>query len=179
MIDGHILIQQPDPQEEKMPKTCKITDSENIDEDKANNLHRVQYIKDELLNGAKKPREVEIYFYLWKLHEIDTVGQSFTITITTSLTWIEDNTEKNFNVANGDGKWEDDNFKWNPQVKFMNIIEEDDVVKEEWFKVTPSTMARASINSKTSVSKRQWMNKYKESNVSMRVTQFMRRKMTI
>ena len=163
----------------------KVFSHEGVKEDEANNAHMVQYIKEELRNkvseGRNFPREVEIYFYLWRIHHIDTVAQSFSISITVSLSWIEDDAFKNFkSFEDGDeSSWNLEDFKWNPQVKFKSVLEEDEMEHEDWFRVTPIGLSRKSINTKTNVTKDEWIKSYRDSNTKMRVTQFMRRKLTV
>lgn len=158
-----------------------------VNEDEANNAHMVQYIdevlREKVSEGQNYPREVEIYFYLWRIHHIDTVAQSFSISVTVSLSWIEDDAHKNFKsetFEDGDeSSWKLKDFKWNPQVKFNSVLEEDEIEHEDWFRVTPMVLSRKSINTKANITKDVWMKSYRDSNEQMRVTQFMRRKLTV
>jgi hypothetical protein len=163
----------------------ELNDHGLVEEEKAKNAHMVQYIQ-EILNrkaqdNSSYPREVQIYFYLWKVHNIDTVAQSFSVTITASATWVEDDTKKNFQTEKNpdEHRWIKSDFGWHPQISFRNVIEEDDLVQDEWFRVRPYNAIVAESTTTVNVTKQDWKDKFSESNEPLLVTHYIKKKITL
>lgn len=122
-----------------------------LDEREARNAHMAQEIKEMFEEKDKKksgmntglyPRRVNIWFHLWKLRDIETVDESFTVDLTLSASWIEDDLENNpfLNTLSDKDtdprKWEERNFSWVPHLRFLNLIERDGPRKrEDYFRV--------------------------------------------
>lgn len=152
-----------------------------IDETRATNLHMKQDILDTLVQRGvhnersnKLPREVELYFYLWRVHNVDTVSQSFKVDITFNASWIEDNVKVNITPSLDESPdWTSKDFLWHPQIHFRNVIEEDDLVNDEWFHVT---------HGGSRVSKQYWQDNIEQlmdSDQAIRVTHHIRKKFTL
>ena len=155
------------------------------------NAQMAKHIRGVLYNSKKQspssspsspPREVGVYFYLWRVHEIDTVQQRFSVTVTLSFTWVEDDPKTKIRVKlsddydnNNDRKaqWELKDFAWHPQMSVRNILEQDDIITEDWVRVKNS--------SGKYINKEQYLELYEESNSKepLKITQFMKRKFTL
>jgi hypothetical protein len=158
-----------------------------VDEIEANNFHLKQEI-DEVLqrqNLAGKngsfPREVDLQFYLWRVHSIETVAQTFCITLTLTISWKEDNVRENIIPGKKEeSNWILTDFQWNPQTQFKNLIEEDGAMKEEWIRV--KAIDENNPGGGKSISKQEWINdieKLKELNQPVRVTHRIKSKLTL
>ena len=75
---------------------CKNSDGPPQKENRENNKDLVKVINEMLDEEEPRPRNVELYFYLWKVHDISTVNQCFSVTVTVAASWIEDKPLDNF-----------------------------------------------------------------------------------
>jgi len=109
-------------------------EEEEICETKADNEHFAHELNE------SKGREVSISFFVDKIHEVSDVNQSFTVRFTMYISWElkakEDIEDIDKTQAEGDDIiWNKKWFKWDPQIRFLNIQNwsSDDI---EWYRVS-------------------------------------------
>jgi len=101
-------------------------------ESTADNCHFVA----ELLQGRsiEDRRDVDLSFFVWNISEIDVINQKFLVRFNMYASWNEDVT--NLNVDDVPAKsFTAESFKWNPQLRFTNCIEQNSDEYESWFRV--------------------------------------------
>mmetsp|Transcript_39554 Transcript_39554/g.51051 ORF Transcript_39554/g.51051 Transcript_39554/m.51051 type:complete len:401 (-) Transcript_39554:1625-2827(-) len=83
--------------------------------------------------GENSPRIVYVQFYVWTVSEISTVDQTFKVLINLKLSFHETNKD---NIIWGKSEpWSQEDFKWHPQFRLLNCVEET-MDREEWWRVT-------------------------------------------
>mmetsp|Transcript_25434 Transcript_25434/g.79252 ORF Transcript_25434/g.79252 Transcript_25434/m.79252 type:complete len:373 (+) Transcript_25434:79-1197(+) len=85
------------------------------------------------------PRDAYVWFNLENITLVDTIAQQFEVVLVHSVRWKEDSKE-NVNVQEGDARWKLASFGWHPQVKWSNMLTEQEERREEWFRVYTEDM---------------------------------------
>jgi len=154
-----------------------------VSEDEAKNTHMVKFIKEKVLtNLDKPPKDVKLLFHVTRVTAINTILCSFTVIFTVTATWIEEDPQHKFvfNEVKDKDKdktvpkvWEISNLAWYPQLRFLNLIEEDDFIRNEWISVKPANPNGPKL------SPAEWREKYKDSNQNMEVSHSMSKKFVL
>jgi len=141
------------------------------------------YHKQKVILKDGYPREVKLWSFISRVTEINTRETSFQVFFTLSASWIETEPKKNIlheNIENGQKSWKLANFVWHPQLRFLNSIDEDEGFEDEWFRVVPESSDDKPGISRGSLPeyKQSFTEKY-EGNENMRVTHYMKKKLTL
>jgi len=131
------------------------------------------------------PREVKLWSFITKVTAIDTKACSFDVFFTLSASWIETDPKENIKVSEEDLKsekyrsWKRADFRWHPQLRFINTISEDTEFSNEWFRVVPCEDDKLIDPGINNGNFSEWREKHQHSDKSMKVTHFMKKKLTL
>lgn len=116
------------------PHAMELQAQAKTPEDKAHNGHFAAA----LLEAAKsepKLRTIKLSFFVWKVHEVDVVGERFHVTFNMYASWLEEISNIQFEPDGTKDRWTSDMFKWNPQLRFGNRLEKNPDEYESWWRV--------------------------------------------
>lgn len=83
--------------------------------------------------AGTQQRIVNLQFFVWKVTKISTVEQSFECQLNVRASYREE--VSNLPFADTERQWRSDMFKWKPQLRLLNLLEETRD-REEWWRVT-------------------------------------------
>jgi len=94
----------------------------------------------EIQSRIEDPRDVQIYFTIHSVAEINISDFSFTVLFNIAASWLENNPENIEKIISTDETnsfWKPGDFSWIPQLQFPNRLHEDKYFALEWFYVVP------------------------------------------
>uniref|UniRef100_A0A7S2V206 Neurotransmitter-gated ion-channel ligand-binding domain-containing protein n=1 Tax=Fibrocapsa japonica TaxID=94617 RepID=A0A7S2V206_9STRA len=115
-----------------------LQDDVSVSEREADNRHFAAEVL-EVVRSDGPPREVQLAFFVWNIIGIDVVNEKFEVRFNLYASWEEDVSNINYKNVKGGFTQNSNIFKWQPQLRFKNVLEQNKDEYESWWRVQSIT----------------------------------------